>query len=451
MANGWFLYQTLSCRIWARTGYYQSGGAYGFRDQLQDVMALSFAEPAIMRNQILLAARHQFKKGDVQHWWHPPMNRGIRTLFSDDYLWLPYVTHHYITTVGDTGILNEMIPFIEGRELHAGEESYYDLPLISDETASLYEHCVRSIRYGLKFGVHGLPLMGCGDWNDGMNLVGIEGKGESVWLAFFLYDILIKFATIAEDHGDPGFATYCREQAIHLRENIRMNAWDGNWYRRAYFDDGTPLGSSQNKECTIDALPQSWSVISQAGDPEYSRRGMEEVNRRLVDRKLKMIRLFTPSFDTFLPSPGYIKGYVPGVRENGGQYTHGVIWTILAFALMGETDTAWELFDLLNPVHHGSTPDEVDIYKVEPYVVVADVYSAAQHPGRGGWSWYTGSSAWLYRVLVETLLGINRKGDQLELTPPGCVPVGMSIPFLTDTMTLSTSSGSNVSKTLPLR
>lgn len=338
-------------------------------------------------------------------------------MFSDDYLWLPYVTHRYVTTVKDTGILNEIIPFLEGRELQPGEESYYDMPLISDETATLYEHCVRSIRYGLKFGSHGLPLMGCGDWNDGMNRVGIEGKGESVWLAFFLYDVLMKFADIAMLYNDSGFAAYCREQAVLLQENIRAHAWDGNWYRRAYFDDGTPLGSVTNSECRIDTLPQSWSVISSAGDPERSRQGMEEVNRQLVDRELDLIRLFRPAFNAFRPSPGYIKGYVPGVRENGGQYTHGVIWTAIAFAQMGEADRAWELADMLNPIHHGNTEQQIEKYKTEPYVIAADIYTAEQHPGRGGWTWYTGSSAWLYRLLVETLLGINREGESLKLTP----------------------------------
>lgn len=310
-----------------------------------------------------------------------------------------------------------MIPFIEGRELRPGEESYYDKPIISDESATLYEHCVRSIRYGLKFGVHGLPLMGCGDWNDGMNLVGIEGKGESVWLGFFLYDILIKFAEIAVQQKDNEFTTLCREQAEILKKNIHENAWDGNWYKRAWFDDGTPLGSIEDSECRIDTLPQSWSVLSQAGDPERSRMAMQQLDSQLVDRELKIIRLFTPSFDTFQPSPGYIKGYIPGVRENGGQYTHGVIWTIMAFAIMGETDKAWELFDMLNPVYHGNTPEGINVYKTEPYVIAADVYSAAQHPGRGGWTWYTGSSAWFYRLVVETLLGINRRGNKLEFTP----------------------------------
>ena len=292
MANGWLLYQTLSARIWARSGYYQSGGAYGFRDQLQDSMALVNAEPNITRNQILLCARHQFTKGDVQHWWHPPMDRGVRTHFSDDYLWLPHVTAHYIKNVGDTGILNEVIPFIQGRELAPDEESYYDLPLQSDESATLYEHCVRSIKYGLKFGEHGLPLMGSGDWNDGMNLVGIGGKGESVWLAFFLYDVLKKFANIATLYKDETFSEYCIEQAGQLRQNIRQNAWDGEWYRRAYFDNGEPLGSKLNEECTIDALPQSWSVISGAGDEERSTSGMENGDKYPLNRKATLVTLF---------------------------------------------------------------------------------------------------------------------------------------------------------------
>jgi cyclic beta-1,2-glucan synthetase len=417
MANGWLLYQTLSSRVWARSGFYQSGGAYGFRDQLQDVMALVHTAPEICRQQILRCAAHQFTKGDVQHWWHPPMNRGVRTHFSDDYLWLPYVACHYMTSVGDKDILDEVVSFIEGRDLGPDEESYYDQINLSSQSATLYEHCVRSIRYGLKFGVHGLPLMGCGDWNDGMNLVGRYGKGESVWLAFFLYDVLVKFSDVAKGYGDQLFANECTVQAEKLRKNIQLHAWDGEWYLRAFFDDGSPLGSSQNNECRIDSIAQSWSVISGAGDKERSDKAMNQVGKQLVDRENRLIRLFTPSFDTSPLNPGYIKGYIPGVRENGGQYTHAAIWTAWAFAMMGETDKAWELLELLNPVQHGATAQQIAIYKVEPYVVAADVYSNPQHIGRGGWTWYTGSASWMYRLLVEVLLGINRSGNRLHLTP----------------------------------
>jgi cellobiose phosphorylase len=341
----------------------------------------------------------------------------VRTHFSDDYLWLAYAACRYVAATGDTGVLDEPVPFLIARLLRPEEESVYDLPRVADGTAPLYDHCVRAIDNGLRFGVHGLPLMGCGDWNDGMNLVGQHGKGESVWLAFFLFDVLTRFAELARRRGDTAVADRYTVEAGRLRGHIEENAWDGQWYRRAYFDDGTPLGSASNEECQIDSLPQSWSVLSGAGMSERSQTAMQSVDRRLVRREDRQIRLFDPPFDKSSLNPGYIKGYVPGVRENGGQYTHAAIWTVMAFAAMGDTERAWELFALIDPVRHASTPADTAVYKVEPYVAVADVYGVAPHIGRGGWTWYTGSAGWMYRLITESLLGLHLEIDRLRFAP----------------------------------
>lgn len=420
MLNGWLLYQTLNCRMWARTAFYQSGGAYGFRDQLQDSMAVTNALPEFTKNQILFHAAHQFLEGDVQHWWHPGSNKGIRTRFTDDLLWLPYVTINYIKRTGDSHILDEMAELLEDEPLKEGEDERYNIPYISDISTSVYDHCIRAIERSLKFGHHRIPLMGSGDWNDGMSTVGNKGKGESVWLGWFLYDILINFSELCRFKNDLNKADRYMNIAKEIAKAQEENAWDGNWYRRAYFDNGLPLGSVENTECKIDSIAQSWAIISGAANKERIKEAMGAVEQYLIKKDDGLIMLLTPPFDEGDLEPGYIKGYLPGVRENGGQYTHAAVWVIMAYAIMGDGDKAWGLFNMLNPINHANTMLEALRYKVEPYVMAADVYAVPPHTGRGGWTWYTGASGWMYNVGIQQILGFKKKGDRILFEP--CIP-----------------------------
>jgi cyclic beta-1,2-glucan synthetase len=418
MVNGWLPYQNISCRLWGRTSPQQSGGAYGFRDQLQDASALVFHRPDLTRAQILRNAAHQFVEGDVLHWWHPPLSKGIRTTFSDDLLWMPMLTCEYVEATGDSAIWEERVRYLTAEHLPPGEPEVYLTPSESGEIGTLYEHCCRALDRGLTRGRNGLPLMGCGDWNDGMNRVGQGGTGESVWMGFFIDYILERMLQVIKDHGDQErFERYTayREQ---LRQSLEDAGWDGEWYRRAYFDDGTPLGTASAKECRIDALVQAWAMMSGAARPDRAAKALESADEHLVDEEAGIIRLLHPPCDKMPNDPGYIKGYLPGIRENGGQYTHGILWLIRAFAEAGHGTRACKLLEMISPVSHTSSPEVLSIYQSEPYVVAADVYGAPPHEGRAGWTWYTGSAGWFLRVALESILGVQlERGKHLRINP----------------------------------
>lgn len=413
MMNGWLQYQTLVSRLWGRTSFYQAGGAFGFRDQLQDVLMFINLNPLRARKQILYHAGHQFIEGDVQHWWHPENNKGIRTRYTDDLLWLPYVACKYVKTTGDTQILDEEISYLAGEVLKENEKERYCDTKSTNEKENLFMHMMRAISKSMEFGENGLPSIGSGDWNDGMNAI----EGQSVWLGFFMIEVLKQFINVCGDRCEEVQIVKYKNKIDELTAILNDVAWDGKWYKRAFFKDGTPLGSKENDECKIDGISQSWAVISGAGEKEKIKTAMESLDRNLVDKENMIIKLLTPPFSKALPSPGYIKAYIEGIRENGGQYTHGAIWAMIANTILENKKRTYEYYKILNPIEHTRTKEAVLKYKVEPYVIAADIYSAQGMIGRGGWTWYTGSSSWFYIATLEYMLGIKREGEYLIFSP----------------------------------